>query len=199
MWSALMLYSSLSAPRPRQGATGSKFFAPQRFKKFRIHSGEIADEAEATCHFIVHHGFGGEARGVRRGNSDGRLTLGGDGRGQTLVQKPAKTITATSRVSRSVTRRSADKFALNSHALQRGGEEPAATVHDKDFVAFVARVLLSVRTKSRTVALSSSKAPANLMTVLIGVRFAPLFPACDSNSERPGRPRLFRDCRGKKR
>jgi hypothetical protein len=85
----------------------------------------------------VHHGFGSEARGIRRRNADGGLTFSGDSRGETLIQQSGKDHYRD--ISRFAIRdaQTARELAFDAHALQRGGEEPAATVHDKDFVASV--------------------------------------------------------------
>ena len=65
-------------------------FFPKSIQQFRVCSGEIADVAEAACHIVVYQRFGGEALRVGGGNSDGRLTCGGNRRGQLFVQQSGK-------------------------------------------------------------------------------------------------------------
>jgi len=68
---------------------------------------KVTNEAQTSLDSLLHHGLGDEAAGVAAEIPDGGLPFRGDRGGQLLIQKPAKTITATSRVSRSVTRRPA--------------------------------------------------------------------------------------------
>src|SRR2546430_314702 len=53
-----------------------------------------------------------------------------------LFSKPAKTITATSRASRSVTRRPATNLLSMAMRLS-GGKKPPAAMHDENFVALL--------------------------------------------------------------
>src|SRR5215472_5390315 len=114
-----------------------------------------------------------------------------------LFSRPAKTMTAASRVSRSVTRRPPTNLlsmAMRLSVAVKNLPPPCTTRISLPSCASAA----TCRARARTVASSSSKVPANLMTILIEVRSAPRYPACDLSFERPGRQRLSRDCRDRR-
>ncbi len=69
------------------GGDGNKVFAPEGLDEGIVQSSEIADETETALDFVVNHGFGTEAGGIRSGNPDGGCALGGNGGGETLVQE----------------------------------------------------------------------------------------------------------------
>ena len=87
MWSALMLYSSLSEPRPRHAATGSRPSRQSDSMNRDIHAGQVADEAEAAWYFgVVEHRFGEKTLRIGGGDAHGRLAFRGNRGGEALVQ-----------------------------------------------------------------------------------------------------------------
>src|SRR5262249_13543944 len=100
----------------------------------QINAGEVADIAKAAFDFVVDHRFSTEALGIGSGDSDGRLARGGNGSGKLLVEQAGEDH------DRGVSRllvgdaQAGDKFTLNTHALERCGEETTSTVNDQDFV-----------------------------------------------------------------
>jgi len=82
-----------------------------------------------------------------------------------LFNKPAKTMTATSRV-RGGDAQASDDLLSMAMRLIVGGEEASAAVHNEYFVTLL-RERRACRARERTVASSSEYAPANLITILI--------------------------------
>ena len=111
--------------------------APERFDEGQVQACQIADEAEAAFHFVVHHGLGEEAAGIRGGDSDGGLTLRGNGGGHFLVEQAGENHDGGVACFAVRDAQAADKLALDGHALQRGGEKLAAAVHHEDLVTLL--------------------------------------------------------------
>ena len=132
-----MLYKLVVGTEPEARRHRNKSIAPQRLDKSGIHSRQVADESKPALHFVMHHGVSRKTLRVRRRNSHGRLALGGNCRGHFLVQQSGED--HHRHISRLAVghAQSADKFALDAHALQRGGEKPSAPVNHQDLVAIL--------------------------------------------------------------
>src|SRR5207245_8156109 len=107
-----------------------KPLAPERLEEWQIQAREVTDVAEAAFHFVVNHGLGEERARVCGGDTDGGLAFGGNGRRELLIEQAGKDHDGS--IARFAVRnaQAADEFAFNGHALERGGEKPAAAVHD---------------------------------------------------------------------
>ncbi len=75
--------------------------------------------------------------GVGGGDADGRLAFGGDGGGEAFVEQAGEDHDGDVASFSVGNAEAGDKFALDTHALERGGEEPSAAVHNEDLVTFV--------------------------------------------------------------
>src|SRR5271168_5209971 len=60
------------------GSDGEQALAPERFEKWSVEAGEVADETETARDFVVKHGFGFESAGIGGGNAHGGLARGSD-------------------------------------------------------------------------------------------------------------------------
>ena len=109
---------------------------PERFDELRVQPGEIADEAEAACDFVVHHGLREKALRIRGGDTDSGLAFGGDRGGELLVQKTGEDHDGDVARFAVGDAQPGNEFAFDGHALERGGEKTAAAMHDENFVAF---------------------------------------------------------------
>ena len=110
---------------------------PKRLDKLRVQSGEVAHESQAAFDFVVDHGFGEEAPGVRRRDANGGLPFHRDRCGQLLIQETGEN--HDGHVARFTVRdaQAGDELAFDGHALERGGKKPPAAMHDENFVALL--------------------------------------------------------------
>src|SRR5258707_2008799 len=69
----------------------------------------------------MHHRLSEEAAGIGRANSDGRLSRGGNGAGEALVQQAAENHHGNVASFAIRYAQSVDKLAFNSHTLESGG------------------------------------------------------------------------------
>src|ERR1700676_4667264 len=121
------------------GGYRKQFFAPQRFEEANVDTGQVAHEAEPAFDIVVHQRGGGKTGGIRGGNSDCRLALGGDGGGEAFIQQ------AGEKHDRGVAgfpvgdAKGGNKFACNAHALKGGGEKTAAPVDDQDLMSVASK------------------------------------------------------------
>jgi hypothetical protein len=99
------------------GRHGNQPFAPERFDEGKIQASEIANVAEAAFYFVVDHGLGEEAAGIRSGDSDRGLAFGGNRGGHFFIEQAGEDHDGG--VARFAVRdaQAADKLALNGHAL----------------------------------------------------------------------------------
>src|SRR5208337_2221142 len=117
-----------------------QIFAPEGFEKGNLDTGKITDETKAAFDIVMDQGSGGEAGGVRGGNSDCGLARCGDGGCQALVQKAAKDQHSGVAGFAVGNAQASDKLTFDAEALQCGGEKTAAAMDDKNFVAMASEV-----------------------------------------------------------
>ena len=160
------------------GGHGQQTLAPQRFEKGDVDAGQVADKTQIAFFVVVEHWFGPETLRVGGGNADGRLPFRGNRSGEALVQQARENHHSDVAGFAIRDAQTGDKFAFHAQALEGGSEQAAAAVDHQDFMALFGQRRDLPSQSDCTMASSSSKAPANLITVLIAVRCAPQRLAC---------------------
>jgi len=138
MWSALMLYNSFSGPRPRHGATGRSPSCQRDSMNGAFQSGEVTERSPGRLRF--HCAPIGSATKQRASAQRflRRIALRQKSRRPvSYSSKPANTMTATSRVSRSSRAKAGDELTFDGHALESGGKKAAAAMNDENLMALL--------------------------------------------------------------
>src|SRR4029077_18038917 len=102
-----------------------------------VQAGEIAYETEADFDFVVTHRLGAEGSGIRGGDPNGRNGIGGDGGGEALVEETGENHDGDIAGFAIGDAQASDEIAFDAHALEGGGENAAAAMHNKDFVTLL--------------------------------------------------------------